>query len=85
MDQTEAIAQVVTKTDWLTILTVIGTGFGVVGFVYQYLRNVKEDIKSSINKYDDKFEMLENRIFQLAMGKSLKQIMLEEKIEMDRK
>lgn len=60
--------------DFGIILAVLGTGAGVASFIYTIVRNLKKD-------FDEKFERLDNRIFQLAMGKSLKEIMLEEKGE----
>lgn len=38
-----------------------------------------EKMEGRFEKMDNRFEMLENRIFELAMGKSLKDIMKEEK------
>lgn len=58
--------------DWGIFCTVIGTAIGVVGLIYLIVRNFKID-------FNAKFELLEERIFQLAMGKSLKEIMLEQK------
>jgi hypothetical protein len=68
--------------DWGIFWTILGSALGIIGFVYTFLRNVKEDIKSMIDLHDNKFEVLDNRIFQLAMGKSLKDIMKEEKEEL---
>lgn len=58
--------------DWGIFWTIIGSAVGVVVLIYSIIRNFKRD-------FDSKFELLDNRIFQLAMGKSLKEIMLEEK------
>ena len=41
------------------IFTVIGTGVGVVGFIYMFLRNFKEDINKhmyEIRKYQGKMD-----------------------------
>ena len=53
--------------DWYNFATVVGTGIGIISFIYSIYRNFKNEI-----------EKLDNRIFQLAMGKSLKEILLEE-------
>ena len=58
--------------DWNLFFTVIMTGVTIIGVVYGIVRNFKND-------FNNKFEMLEDRIFQLAMGKSLKDILLKEK------
>ncbi len=58
--------------DWVIFWTIIGSRTAVVGLIYVIVRNFKTDFNS-------KFELLDNRIFQLAMGKSLKEIMREEK------
>lgn len=36
--------------DIATILTFIGTGIGIVGFVYAFMRNFKTDINSHIDR-----------------------------------
>lgn len=59
--------------EWTIILTILGTGFAIISFIYQFLRNFKSDVEK-------KFEILDNRIFQLAMGKTLKEILKEEKL-----
>ena len=79
--------------DWGIFWTIIGVGLALVAVVYQFLRNFKADIKEIIagqdKKFDSferrfesierKFEVLENRIFQIAMGKTLKSLLQEEK------
>lgn len=64
--------------DATTFMTIIGTAFTVIatviGAVYTIMKHFKSEFKTEISKLDD-------RIFQLAMGKSFKEILLEEKIE----
>lgn len=78
---------------WTVIGTVSGATIGIITFIYQIFRNFKSDSDQKFENFERKFEgferrfegferrfeMLENRIFQLAMGKSLKQILLEER------
>lgn len=62
--------------DWNIFWTILGMAVGTVlslwGIIYAVVRNFKMDIKDDIIKLD-------NRIFQLAMGKTLKEILKEEK------
>jgi hypothetical protein len=58
--------------DWGIVCTIIGTGIAIVALVHQFFRNFKKDT-------DEKFALLDNRIFELAMGKSLKDILKAEK------
>lgn len=58
--------------DWGIFWTIIGASSGVVGLIYLIIRNFKTD-------FNAKFDLLDNRIFQLAMGRSLKEILKEEK------
>ena len=59
----------------LTVIgTVIGTGVAIIGALYTIIRNFK-------NEVNEKFECLEDRIFQLAMGKSLKDVLIEERVK----
>lgn len=68
-------------TDLAIIWTIIGVGIAIVGLIYTFLRNVKTDIKSDMQTRDKLLGQLDARIFQLAMGKTLKEILLEEKTE----
>lgn len=65
--------------DWGMFWTIIGSALAVIGFIYQFLRNVKSDIREKLKDSDDKFALLDNRIFELAMGKSLKEILQAER------
>lgn len=60
------------------MLTCVGTAITTVTVVYGFMRNIRADIKSD-------FDKLDNRIFQLAMGKTFKEILMEEKIEEEKK
>lgn len=79
MNDAQIIQQVITKFDWGIFWTVLSATGGIIGIVYAFFRNLKTDINQRFESFERKFEFLENRIFQLAMGKSLKEIMLEEK------
>ena len=46
----------------------------VVGFVYAIARNFKIDICLKIDKMESRIDTLEERMFLLATGKSLKEI-----------
>lgn len=72
--------------DFLGIISMIAAVLTIIGFNYQIIRNFKSDIKDTLDMQDKKFdsferkfELIENRLFQLAMGKTIKQIMEEEK------
>lgn len=65
----------------------IGTGLGVLGLVYTFLRNFKSDMKGSflnlekrLDRTDDRITSLEERMFLMATGKTLAEAILEEKI-----
>ena len=58
--------------EWNLIFTIIGSSATVIGVIYGIVKNFK-------NEVNEKFECLEDRIFQLAMGKSLKDVLLEER------
>lgn len=63
--------------DWSAIIT----GITVIGFVYGFLRNFKSDINDRIQKMENRMDNLDERMFQLATGKSLKDAILEEKMK----
>jgi hypothetical protein len=71
-----------------TIATVIGTGIGTVGLIYQIMRNFKADINKNFERYDEKFESIERRfekmdqrLFLLCLGKDLPSILKAEREE----
>ena len=57
-------------------LTVIGTGVAIIVAIIVALYTIIRNFKNEVN---EKFECLEDRIFQLAMGKSLKDVLIEER------
>lgn len=66
-------------SDILQFATAIGTVAATVGIMYTFMRNLKEEFKNEMNIIHGRIDQQENRIFQLAMGKSLKDIIIEEK------
>lgn len=72
--------------DWRLVLTIIGTGLAMIGFVYNVLRNFKADVNKMFEKYDKKldgferrFEMMDQRMFLLCMGKTLPEVLKAER------
>jgi hypothetical protein len=65
----------------MEMLTMMGSAIAIIGFVYAFLRNFKQDIRSDINKMENRLDRLEDHMFQLATGKSLSQAILEEKMK----
>jgi len=74
------------QTNW-DIVAVIGTGVSVVGFVYMFFRNFKQDILSQINSVENRIEArmnaLDERMFYLYTGRSLKDAIIAERIKLD--
>ena len=68
-----------------TIATIIGTGIGIVGFVYAFLRNFKTDINSHIDIIEKRTDALEERMFWMATGKRLEDAILEERLKREPK
>ena len=64
-------------------ITVIGVGITVIGFVYGFLRNFKIDIKTDINNINLRIDILEERMFWLATGKTLRDAILEERMKLE--
>ncbi len=68
--------------DWNLFFTIIGTGvaiiIAIIGALYGIMRNFKNDFNKKFEVHTRRFEALDNRIFQLAMGRSLKDILLQE-------
>ena len=54
------------------ICTVLGTGIAIIAFVYSIIRNFRQDLKEALYAQDE-------RIFQLATGKTLREAMMEAK------
>lgn len=75
------------------VLTILSSAVVIIGAIYGFCRWVRgffikrfleidkqfQKVEERFVKMDIRFEMIENRIFQLAMGKSLKDIMIEER------
>ena len=75
------VANVVTQIDWSFFCTVIGTGLATVGLIYTFLRNFKIDINLHIDKLEKRMDILEERMFLLATGKTLGEAIVEEKLK----
>jgi hypothetical protein len=69
----------------ITTIQLFGTAATIIGFVYAFLRNFKADINAHIDRLDKKTDMLKERIFFLATGKTLAQAMLDEKMKIQEK
>ena len=67
--------------NWDIILTSVGTAITTIGVVYGFMRNIKSDIKNDFEKLESRISQIDNRMFQLAMGKTFKEILMEEKIK----
>lgn len=72
----------------LNILTMIASACAIIAGAYGLFQKLKtfftqrfDAVDARFEKMDTRFELLENRIFHLAMGKSLKEIMKEEREE----
>lgn len=72
--------------DWGMFFTVVGTGLAIAAFLNQIIRNFKEDVKDLLKKQDEnfakhekRFEMIDQRLFLLCMGKTLPEILKAER------
>ncbi len=67
--------------DWSAIISAIT----VIGFVYGFLRNFKNDINSHIDKIetrlDKRMDSLDERMFFMATGRKLEDAILQEKMK----
>jgi len=63
------------------IVAIVATGFTVIGFIYTFLRNFKTDINGHISRIETRMDILDDRMFQLATGKSLQDAILEERVK----
>lgn len=59
-------------------LTIIGTLFGTI---YGFFRNLKLSMKKDFDDLEKRIDILDERMFLLATGKSLAQAILEEKMK----
>ena len=82
--------------DMLQFMTALATVASTVSLVYVVLRNFREDFNKEFDKIHHRTDLLqeainsridqqENRLFQLAMGKSIQDILKEEKTIPDKK
>lgn len=81
--------------DYTVILSFLATTITIIGFVYGFLRNFKEDINGHIDRLEkrmDQFERrmdlfehkilsIEERMFYMATGKKLEDAILEERMK----
>ena len=67
------------------LVTIIGTAITTIATIYGFMRNIKTDTKNDFDRLEKRMAQLDNRMFQLAMGKSFKDILLEEKQEEEKK
>jgi hypothetical protein len=61
--------------------TVIGTGMAIIAFIYQIMRNFKEDVNNNFEKHEKRFELIDQRLFLLCLGKDLPSILKSEREE----
>lgn len=67
--------------DW----TVIGGTLAIIGFIYAFLRNFKADLKERFDAQDARLTKLEEHMFLLATGKTLREAMMETQASADQK
>jgi hypothetical protein len=63
--------------DW----QVIGTGLGIIGFTYGFLRNFKNDVNKKIDRLEIRLDQQDDRMFWLMTGKTLSEAILAEKVK----
>lgn len=61
--------------------TIIGTGVGVIGFVYMFFRNFKTDMNAHMNRLEQRIDTIDERMFYLSTGRSLHDAILAEKMK----
>ena len=74
MENAPQVAQTICHTDWNVIIAIFGAFFAAIGLIYTFLYNFKKDIRSDIDK-------LEERMFYLSTGKTLSQAILDERMK----
>lgn len=77
----EIATQVVTSVDYALIFTIIGTGLAFWGILYGTLRNFKMDVNKHIDDLTNRQNILDERMFQLSTGKTLREAIMEEKMK----
>jgi len=65
----------------IMIWTEVITGLTVIGFVYGFLRNFKNDIKSQMDRLEKRIDAQDNKIFFLATGRTLQEAIIQEKMK----
>jgi hypothetical protein len=60
---------------------VIGTGLGIIGFTYGFLRNFKNDVNKKIDRLEIRLDQQDDRMFWLMTGKTLSEAILAEKMK----
>lgn len=77
--------------DLAIILTLLATTVTIIGFVYGFLRNFKDDINGHIDRLEKRMDVfetritsMEERIFWMATGKKLEDAILEERMKRPR-
>ena len=58
---------------------VIGTGLGIIGFTYGFLRNFKNDVNKKIDRLEVRLDQQDDRMFWLMTGRTLSDAILDEK------
>ena len=66
---------------FLAALGFIATAVTIIGFVYSFLNNFKQDVNSHIDRLDKRMDLSDDRMFLLANGKSIADAILEERLK----
>lgn len=61
------------------IVTILGSGIAIISFNYQFMRNFKEDVNDKFKSHEKRFEMIDQRLFLLCLGKDLPEILKSER------
>ncbi len=65
----------------IDVATIIGTAVSSVGLIYMIIRNFKNDVNARIDRLEKHIDLMDDRMFQLATGKSLADAIKEERIK----
>jgi hypothetical protein len=71
--------------DWGLFWTIIGTGIGIVGFIWQILHNIELRLDAKIDKLESRVDSLDEKIFWVITGRNLKEAILEERMKQENK